>query len=128
MRQSAGMFDRDPPLEGLPVGRLIQDVTNPAKSVPLRGRAILEVGRRAENEPALQSQLAEWITSHDFRHRRWVGTITLAWVAACSLAYSLRRSESSSLLAGALSQWPSDERALLLKWARNEDWFVGIVA
>ncbi|WP_130509637.1 hypothetical protein [Krasilnikovia cinnamomea] len=104
---------------------LIATVEDESESVVSRGRAILEVGRRADGSRELQDRLFGWMDSDRFAAKRWFGSVTLAWVAACGLGYSLQGFERVHL-AEALSTWPAEEREILLAWARHEDWFDGV--
>jgi hypothetical protein len=120
------MFDPDPDYTGCGEGELLSSAVDPAGSVVSRGRAILEVGRRAVDKPDLQELLFAWMSSSELASKRWFGLVTLAWISACCLGHSVRDENRRQRLAVALNAWPEHERETLLNWAKAEDWFDGI--
>lgn len=126
MTLAGGMFEPDSSFRDLDVDNLLVMVDDALGSVVLRGRAMLEIGRRAEGHPDLQEMLFTWMHSDELAENRWIGPVTLAWIAACCLGYSLKGECERVRLAQSLRAWPKRERELLLGWARKEDWFEGI--
>ncbi|MEV0897183.1 hypothetical protein [Actinoplanes sp. NPDC049802] len=120
------MFDEDPEFRGVRVDELILKVGDGSRSVIQRGRALLEIGRRADGRPDLQERLFGWLGDDSLRAKRWVGPVTLAWIAACGLGHSLKGQEDRERLSEMLRAWPDADRDLLLKWAEGEGWFDGI--
>ncbi|GAA1562227.1 hypothetical protein GCM10009827_099660 [Dactylosporangium maewongense] len=101
-------------------------IGNGSASAVLRGRASLEVGRRAEGQPELQERLFGWVGDADLAASRWFGSVTLAWIAACCLGYSVKDQRGRARLAESLRAWPDSERRLLLGWAKGTRWFDGV--
>lgn len=117
------MFDEDPEFRDLSEGELILMAEDGLQSVVLRGRALLEIGRRADGQPELRERLFEWIGDEGLSAKNWVGPVTLAWIVACCLGHSANDVNERVRLVEMLCAWPDSERSSLLSWAKQESWF-----
>lgn len=116
------MFEPDEQFTLKTTGQLRAIAIDEAASVVDRGRAIIELGRRAAKEPELAADLLEWADTPNFQGSRWVGQVTLAWIAALAVGYSQSDSQTRGRLRETLNRWESSERELLLSWASRETW------
>ncbi|MGW0434070.1 hypothetical protein ACWDV4_16215 [Micromonospora sp. NPDC003197] len=117
------MFERDSEFAAKATEDLQKLASDPNGSVVLRGRAILEVGRRAVENPGLADDLLEWAANPSFQRSRWVGAATLAWMAAAAVGYSQRDPAIRQRLREVLTNWDKHEVRTLLAWASREPWF-----
>ena len=120
------MFDEDAYFGSKSTKELIENAENVNVSVIVRGRSIVQIGMRAHDDERLSQKLAEWAVNPEFQHTEWVGTVSIAWVSACALAYSDPTEEGRRKVRSILGQWDSGEREMLLNWAKRESWFNGI--
>lgn len=126
MAGSGSLFDEDPKFRDMSADDLIRMIDDGSQSVILRGRALLEIGRRAGERPDLRERLFDWTGDAALAAKRWAGPVTLAWIAACGLGHAVGDPSGRARLAGTLHTWPDAERESLLSWARHENWFYGI--
>lgn len=116
------MFEPDDQFTPEATERLRVIAVDRGASVVDRGRAIIELGRRAAKEPDLATDLLDWAEDPDFHRSRWVGQVTLAWIAALAVGYSQSDPRMRDRLREALDRWETSERELLVSWASREVW------
>jgi hypothetical protein len=119
----AGMFEPDREYSARPTAELEGAAATPTVSVVTRARSILELGRRAVTHRELTEDLLSWASDPAFHRVRWVGAVTLAWIAAAAVGYSAADQHTRERLWQALDGWQPDEREDLLSWASHEPWF-----
>ncbi|GEM_PF-5148305 len=117
------MFEPDGEFATRARSELVDIAQDRARSVVVRGRSILEVGRRAHGDPELANALLKWLGEAEFQRLRWVGAATLAWIAAAAFGYSQHDPTMRERLQVALSLWDPEELGIMLAWASGEDWF-----
>lgn len=126
MDERLSTFDGDADFEHEKTHDLVTWVEDGERSVVVRGRSMLELGRRAGQDRQIRPKLVEWARSANYMDRRWYGRISLAWVAASCLGYSSQDPADRLELISILDSWLPVEKEDLLFWARRELWFDGV--
>ena len=80
-----GLLDPDLEFRGLDTGDLLAIVPRDGESVLLRGRALLELGRRASSNPALLPQVADMIRDQENKRLIAVGTASVSQLGTAGL-------------------------------------------
>jgi hypothetical protein len=104
------LFDPDPELQDLPSAQLLAMVAATGRSVLRRGRALMELGRRASSDTMLLQQTAALIRDPANQRSITAGTVTVSQLGAAGLIAG--GSEPAAALARELAaQWPPGERS-----------------
>jgi hypothetical protein len=104
------LLDPDLELQDLNVDELRVMVSSSGESVLRRGRAMMELGRRASRDVALLQEVAEMIRAPENRGLMTVGTTSVSQLGAAGLVAD--GSETAVALAAELvGEWPRDEQS-----------------
>jgi hypothetical protein len=104
------LLDADSELRDRGTGELLAMVARTDQSVLRRGRALLELGRRASADPALLRDVAGLIRDPENRRLLTVGTVTVSQLGTAGLVAGGGR--RAAVLARELAaEWPDTERS-----------------
>jgi hypothetical protein len=110
----AGLLAPDPAFQELGTAELLAMVPCPAESVLRRGRAAMELGRRAAGDPALQTEVAALIRDPANRCLITIGPVSVSQLGAAGPVAA--GSEPTTALAPELAAgWPPDNRSDLAR-------------
>jgi hypothetical protein len=105
-----GLLDPDPQFGELSTGELLAVVPRTSQSVLRRGRALLELGRRASSDTALLQQVAAMISDPQNKRLIAVGTASVSQLGTAGLVAG--GGEPAATLARELAaEWPTGERS-----------------
>ncbi len=106
----AGLLAPDPEFQKLDTAELLAMVPCAAKSVLDRGRAAMELGRRAADDPALQPEVAALIRDPANRRLITIGSVSVSQLGTAGLVAA--DSEPTSALARELAaEWPPADQS-----------------
>ena len=104
------LLDPDPEFGALNVNELRVMVSRDGESVLRRGRALMELGRRASGDTALLQEVADMIRAPEHRRLTTVGTASVSQLGTAGLVAG--GGETALALARELAgQWPASERS-----------------
>jgi hypothetical protein len=104
------LLDPDPEFRGLTINELRAVVSGNSESVLRRGRAMLELGRRASSDSALLHEVAEMIRAPEYRRLITVGAVSISQLGAAGLVAG--GGETSLAVARELvDEWQADEQS-----------------
>ena len=104
------LLSPDPEFQELGTGELLAMVPRAAESVLRRGRALMELGRRASGDPALLADVAAMIRDPGNRRLITIGTVSVSQLGTAGLIAG--GSEPAAMLARELAaEWPAAEQA-----------------
>ena len=104
------LLDPDPEFGALNVNELRVMVSRDGESVLRRGRALMELGRRASGDTALLQEVADMIRAPENRRLTTVGTASVAQLGTAGLVAGC--GETALALARELAgEWPAGERS-----------------
>jgi hypothetical protein len=104
------LLDPDVEFRDLDIDELRVMVSRSGESVLRRGRAMMELGRRAPRDAALLQEVAEMIRAPENRRLMTVGTTSISQLGTAGLVAD--GSETAVALAAALAgEWTPDERS-----------------
>lgn len=105
-----GLFDPDLEFRELGTDELVAMVARRSESVLRRGRALMELGRRASSDTALRHQVADMIRDPENGRLIAVGTVSVPQMGTAGLIAG--DGEPAAALAQELAaEWAADERA-----------------
>jgi hypothetical protein len=81
----SNLLDADPEFHDLDPGDLRALVSLNTESVLRRGRAMMELGRRASGDVSLLNEVADMIRAPEYRQLRTVGTTSVAQLGTAGL-------------------------------------------
>ena len=106
----AGLLTPDPAFQKLDTAELLAMVPRATESVLRRGRAAMELGRRAANDPALLTEVAALIRDPANRRLMTIGPVSVAQPGTAGLVAA--GSEPASALArGLAAEWPPGDQS-----------------
>ena len=104
------LLDLDPEFRALNVNELRVKVSRDGESVLRRGRALMELGRRASGDTALLQEVADMIRAPEHRRLTTVGTASVSQLGTAGLVAG--GGETALALARELARgWPDSERS-----------------
>ena len=104
------LLDSDPEFGALNVNELRVMVSGDGESVLRRGRALMELGRRASGDTALLQEVADMIRAPENRRLMTVGTASVSQLGTAGLVAG--GGETALALARELAgEWPAGERS-----------------
>jgi hypothetical protein len=110
MRMMNNLLDPDPDFRELSIGQLRSMMSRHGESVLRRGRAMVEMGRRASSDPALLQEVSGMVRAPENRQLITVGTTSVAQLGAAGLIAG--GSEKAIDLAAELFQeWDRDQQS-----------------
>ena len=105
-----GLLDPDPGFRELDTRALVAVMSRRGESVLRRGRALLQLGRRASADTALLQEVADMIRDPENRRLMTVGTASISQLGVAGLIAG--GSELAAVLAQELAgEWPAGEQA-----------------
>jgi hypothetical protein len=105
-----GLFSPDHEFCDLPAEELLSVAAGTGESVLRRGRALLELGRRASRDASLLRPVADMIRDPETRRLITVGAVPVSQLGAAGLLAG--GGEAAAALARELaSEWPADEQS-----------------
>jgi hypothetical protein len=112
------LLDPDPEFGALSVNELRVMVSGDGESVLRRGRALMELGRRASGDTALLQEVADMIRAPENRRLMTVGTASVSQLGTAGLVAG--GGETALALARELEgEWPAGERSDFAWLIRN---------
>ena len=106
----SNLLDADPEFRDLDLGALRALVSGTNESVLRRGRAMMELGRRASADISLLREVADMIRAPEYRQLRTIGTTSVAQLGTAGLVAG--RGERAIALARKLaSEWDAGEQS-----------------
>jgi hypothetical protein len=104
------LLDPDPEFQQLNISELRSMMSRDNESVLRRGRAVMELGRRASSDPGLLLEISGMIRAQENRQRVTVGTTSVSQLGAAGLiAGSSKR--AVDLAAELVQEWSQDEQS-----------------
>ena len=121
------LLDPDPEFRALDTGELMAMAVRAGESVLRRGRALMELGRRASSDQPLLEEVARMIRDPGNRQLITVGTVSVSQLGTAGLLAG-GGTPAAALAREVAAQWPAGERsdfAWLMKnagitWARGD--------
>jgi len=106
----SNLLDPDLELQNLNIDELRVITSRSSESVLRRGRAVMELGRRASGDASLLNEVADMIRSPENRQLRTIGTTSVAQLGTAGLVAG--GSERALALAKRLvGEWQDDEQS-----------------
>jgi hypothetical protein len=105
-----GLFAPDPELRELDTGELLAMVSSARVSVLRRGRALLELGRRATGDTALLEEVAVMVRDPGNRRLITVGAVSVSQLGTAGLLAGGGR-PPAALAWELAAEWPAGERS-----------------
>ena len=106
----AGLLAPDPAFQKLDTAELLAMVPRAAESVLRRGRAAMELGRRAADDPALLTEVAALMRDPANRRLMTIGPVSVSQLGTAGLVAA--GSEPASALArGLAAAWPPGDQS-----------------
>jgi len=106
----SNLLGPDAEFRDLDIDELRVMVSRSGESVLSRGRAMMELGRRASRDPALLREVAEMIRAPENRRLMTVGTTSISQLGTAGLVAD--GGETAVALAAELAgEWPRDEQS-----------------
>ena len=106
----SGFLAPDPAFQKLDTADLLAMVPRDSESVLRRGRAVMELGRRAAADPALQTEVASLIRDPSNRRLITIGTVSVSQLGTAGLVAA--GGEPATALARELAaEWPPADQS-----------------
>ncbi len=104
------LLDPDPEFQELNIKELRSMMSRNAESVLRRGRAMMELGRRASSDPALLQEVSGMIRAQENRQLMTVGTTSVSQLGAAGLIAGGSK-KAIDLAAELVQEWHRDEQS-----------------
>jgi hypothetical protein len=104
------LLDPDPEFQELNISELRSMVSRNVESVLRRGRAMMELGRRASSDPALLQEVSSMIRAQENRQLMTVGTTSVSQLGAAGLIAG-GGEKAIDLAAELVQEWHRDEQS-----------------
>jgi hypothetical protein len=104
------LLDPDPEFQELDISELRPIMSRSTESVLRRGRAMMELGRRASSDPALLQEVSGMVRSRENRQLMTVGNTSVAQLGTAGLIAGGGK-EAIDLAAELVQEWHPDEQS-----------------
>lgn len=104
------LLDPDPEFQELNISELRSIMSRNAESVLRRGRAMMELGRRASSDPALLQEVSGMIRAQENRQLITVGTTSVSQLGTAGLIAGGSK-KAIDLAAELVHEWHRDEQS-----------------
>ena len=104
------LLDPDPEFQELSISALRSMMSCNNESVLRRGRAMMELGRRASSDPALLQEVSGMIRAQENRRLMTVGTTSVSQLGTAGLIAGGSK-KAIDLAAGLVQEWHRDEQS-----------------
>lgn len=104
------LLDPDLEFRDLSTNELRVMVPRDSESVLRRGRAMMELGRRASSDPALLQEVADMIRTSENRRLMTIGTTSISQLGAAGLVAG-GGERALALAKELIEEWKADERS-----------------
>jgi hypothetical protein len=104
------LLDPDPEFQELDISELRSIMSRNNESVLRRGRAIMELGRRASSDPALLQEVSGMIRARENRQLMTVGTTSVSQLGTAGLIAGGSK-KAIDLAAELVQEWHGDEQS-----------------
>jgi hypothetical protein len=104
------LLDPDPEFQELDVSELRSIMSRNNESVLRRGRAMMELGRRASSDPALLQEVSGMIRARENRQLMTVGTTSVSQLGTAGLIAGGSK-KAVDLAAELVQEWHRDEQS-----------------
>jgi hypothetical protein len=104
------LLDPDPEFQKLSISELRSMMSRNVESVLRRGRAIMELGRRASSDPALLQEVSGMIRAQENRQLITVGTTSVSQLGTAGLIAGGSK-KAIDLAAELVQEWHRDEQS-----------------
>lgn len=104
------LLDPDPEFQELNLSELRSIMSRNAESVLRRGRAMMELGRRASSDPALLQEVSGMIRAQENRQLMTVGTTSVSQLGTAGLIAGGSK-KAIDLAAELVQEWHRDEQS-----------------
>ena len=104
------LLDPDPEFQELDISELRSMMSRNNESVLRRGRAMMELGRRASSDPALLQEVSGMIRARENRQLMTVGTTSVSQLGTAGLIAGGSK-KAIDLAAELVQEWHRDEQS-----------------
>lgn len=104
------LLDPDPDFQELGISELRSIMSRNNESVLRRGRAVMELGRRASSDPALLQEVSGMIRARENRQLMTVGTTSVSQLGTAGLIAGGSK-KAIDLAAELVQEWHGDEQS-----------------
>jgi hypothetical protein len=104
------LLDPDPEFQELNISELRSMMSRNVESVLRRGRAMMELGRRASSDPSLLQEVSGMIRAQENRQLMTVGTTSVSQLGAAGLIAGGSK-KAIDLAAELVQEWHRDEQS-----------------
>jgi hypothetical protein len=104
------LLDPDPEFQELDISELRSIMSRNNESVLRRGRAVMELGRRASSDPALLQEVSGMIRARENRQLMTVGTTSVSQLGTAGLIAGGSK-KAIDLAAELVQEWHGDEQS-----------------
>jgi hypothetical protein len=104
------LLDPDPEFQELDISELRSIMSRNNESVLRRGRAMMELGRRASSDPALLQEVSGMIRARENRQLMTVGTTSVSQLGTAGLIAGGSK-KAVDLAAELVQEWHRDEQS-----------------
>lgn len=104
------LLDPDPEFQELDISELRSIMSRNNESVLRRGRAMMELGRRASSDPALLQEVSGMIRARENRQLMTVGTTSVSQLGTAGLIAGGSK-KAIDLAAELVQEWHRDEQS-----------------
>jgi hypothetical protein len=104
------LLDPDPEFQELNISELRSIMSRNNESVLRRGRAMMELGRRASSDPALLQEVSGMIRARENRQLMTVGTTSVSQLGTAGLIAGGSK-KAIDLAAELVQEWHQDEQS-----------------
>jgi len=104
------LLDPDPEFQELDISELRSIMSRNNESVLRRGRAMMELGRRASSDPALLQEVSGMIRARENRQLMTVGTTSVSQLGTAGLIAGGNK-KAIDLAAELVQEWHRDEQS-----------------
>ena len=104
------LLDPDPEFQELDISELRSIMSRNNESVLRRGRAMMELGRRASSDPALLQEVSGMIRARENRQLMTVGTTSVSQLGTAGLIAGGNK-KAIDLAAELVQEWHLDEQS-----------------
>jgi hypothetical protein len=106
----SNLLDPDPEFQELNISELRSIMSRNNESVLRRGRAVMELGRRASSDPALLQEVSGMIRARENRQLMTVGTTSVSQLGTAGLIAGGSK-KAIDLAAELVQEWHRDEQS-----------------
>ena len=106
----SNLLDPDPEFQELNISELRSIMSRNNESVLRRGRAMMELGRRASSDPALLQEVSGMIRARENRQLMTVGTTSVSQLGTAGLIAGGSK-KAVDLAAELVQEWHRDEQS-----------------